>query len=348
MWGSEELNLLGWFFKIYIKARNINKADIKIANLDDHLNYGRLTVKELFYLSDFLNLDLELLRRTIDIRFIDESNNKDFLGYKFQRMPKKQQDKAQDEILQMFKTILEIEKKDKKYIIGELIGKFERGYLLDGLFNYVFGEDDNQYEIYVNKGFNRSEKLSGCFSIINDSQKKKLDFNRFIKCFVDKYLGENEERAIMLNEIVKDYQKVNLEDMLKVIIKPSVGRAARIYIYSRALYFNDLGEKTYNKTDYQTALKCFNTALKIYDNDEFFKYAPSPFCRCRHEIKSNEEIIDKNIILFNRARTLNEIGEKEKALVDLKLIIESDSYKEYTIEEKIQIDSLFDDISEKH
>lgn len=70
---SKELNLLGWFLKNYIKARNINKADVKMANLDDHFNYGSFTVKESFYLSDFLNLNLGSLRKVIDIRFKDKT-----------------------------------------------------------------------------------------------------------------------------------------------------------------------------------------------------------------------------------------------------------------------------------
>lgn len=347
MWDSKQLKLLGWFFKIYIKARNINKADINIANLEDHLNYGRLTVKELFYLSEMLNLDLEMLRKEVDSS-LKKDFPKDFPGYKFQRMPKELRYKAQDEIVKTLETILEVENKDKKYIIGELIRCYEKGYLLDGMFDYVFGDDISCLDIYVNRGFNRSEKLSGCFSIVDSRHRIKFDFSRFIKRFINKYFLENKESKIMLNTIVKDYNQVGLDDILKLIGVLSVGRAPRVYTYSRALYFNDLGERKYDEFDYQTALKCFNTALKIYDNDEFFKYALSPFCRCRHEIKSNEEIIDKNIILFNRARILNNIGEKELALSDLKVIIDSDRYNKYSIEEKIQIESLFDEASGKH
>lgn len=49
-----------------------------MANLDDHFNYGSLTVKESFYLSDFLNLNLGSLRKVIDIRFKDKTKNQKF------------------------------------------------------------------------------------------------------------------------------------------------------------------------------------------------------------------------------------------------------------------------------
>lgn len=347
MWETEDLKLLGWFLKIYIRARNINKSDIDIANLDDHLNYNRLTVKELFYLTELLNLDLECLRQDIDNRPKDESNNDNFHGYKFQRMPVELKIKAQEEIGKQFEEIYQIEKDDKSYIAGELIKSFGRGYLLDGLFEYVFGDNAKHLEIYVQQGFNRSEKLSGCFSIINSRPGKKIDFSGFIKRFINKYILENKEEKIMLNATVKDYQKIGLDDMLKLIGAPSVGRAARVYAYSRALYFNDLGERKYDEFDYQKALRCFNTALKIYDNDEIFYYSRSPIGN-RPKVESNEEIIDKNVILFNRARILNNIGEKELALNDLKLIMESEYYNEYSVEERIQIESLLDEVNENH
>lgn len=125
--------------------------------------------------------------------------------------------------------------------------------------------------------------------------------------------------------------------------KFDLGRAPRTKFYSRADYYNLLGEINLLNDEYEDALINFNTALYIYDDDYTFIEGhhianadlKRKIVKWKQEFPNkefrvgNEDVISKNIIFFNRIKVLIKIKEYNLVIEDALKIMESDTYEEF-------------------
>ncbi len=168
-----------------------------------------------------------------------------------------------------------------------------------------------------------------------------------------------------LTKIYKDYGSITKETIMKVwdmdyrqlaensrarnrIAGKNItkGRAPRCRMYSRAEYYTLLAEINMEKEKYESALIDLNTALNIYDNDYSFfgddclhigavqerkirvwkeKFPNKPY------MPANEDIIDKNVILFDRVNVLMKLGEYQAAIEDISAILTSEDYEDFKL-----------------
>lgn len=129
-------------------------------------------------------------------------------------------------------------------------------------------------------------------------------------------------------DLINDFEKLSREEIVKAMPqnKYSVGKATRTHKYSKADYYNFIGEENYFKGNFEEALKNFNTALFIYDDDKVFFVMDENNLKIMGDAQarriakdgySNNFFIEKEIIILNRAKVLYELHEYKLSLQDI-------------------------------
>lgn len=166
--GHDELLLIADIIDRHISIRNKSRKEISSIlkayditdKLDDHLkNPQRLTITELFTISDILDIGLDYIKNNI----INFKNNKMNLygNYKICRMNIYEHNKANKIIRDEIKRLYLYSVKD---IIEELKKVYRKGYIIDALLP-ISNISNNNYEIYYKESKKRGERREGTFNI---------------------------------------------------------------------------------------------------------------------------------------------------------------------------------------
>lgn len=150
----------------------------------------------------------------------------------------------------------------------------------------------------------------------------------------------------ILNKI-NNFNEVTKEDIIDAMPQNKIcfGKSARVYKFSKVDYYNFIGESNYIEGNYEEALKDFNTAIFIYDEDKVFFIVDENTTGVIGDLQarkiakdnySNRFFLDKRIIILNRAKVLYKLHEYLLSLQELRSLIELIDL------EKIDYENLFE------